>query len=326
MKNIYTVKPYQVSCKSEWNEFVSNSKNATFLFNREFMDYHNDRFDDFSLMIYDDKKLIALLPANIKDNVLYSHQGLTYGGLLLNGNTKFKVVLKSFESVLKYLYQRDIKTLHIKQIPVIYNKIPSDEVQYLMFLLDAELEKRDQLSVINLNERVKFSKNRLEGCNRANKHGLIIKEEDNFDGFWNEILIKNLDEKHNATPVHSLEEIKLLKSRFPKNIRQFNVYDGNKIVAGTTVFESKNVAHSQYISGNEDKNTLGSLDVLHGHLIENVFAHKTYFDFGVSTENGGKQVNYGLQFWKEGFGARTITQDFYKLKTENFKKLESVLL
>ena len=47
------------------------------------MDYHNDRFKDHSLMVFKDDKLIALLPANIVDFNLRSHQGLTYGGFLL---------------------------------------------------------------------------------------------------------------------------------------------------------------------------------------------------------------------------------------------------
>ena len=48
---------------------------------------------------------------------------------------------------------------------------------------------------------------------------------------------------------------------------QFNVYKNNEIIAGTTVFESKNVVHSQYISANETKSETGSLDFLHHYLI-----------------------------------------------------------
>jgi len=37
------------------------------------------------LIVYDDKnKIIAILPANISNNQLISHGGLTFGGLLID--------------------------------------------------------------------------------------------------------------------------------------------------------------------------------------------------------------------------------------------------
>ena len=58
---------YTAEDKNNWNEFVRNSKNGHFFFQRDYMEYHSDRFDDFSLMFYDETyKLIAILPPNIK--------------------------------------------------------------------------------------------------------------------------------------------------------------------------------------------------------------------------------------------------------------------
>jgi hypothetical protein len=195
-----------------------------------------------------------------------------------------------------------------------------------MFLTEATLTRRDALSVLPLKHRPKISRDRIEGHKRGIKNGLTVKEVEDFEAFWTEILEANLQDKHQAKPVHSLKEITILKQKFPKHIRQFNVYENDKIVAGTTIFETENVAHSQYISGNSDKNTLGSLDFLHVHLIDTIFKDKAYFDFGISNENNGKQVNEGLQYWKEGFGARTMTQDFYSVKTKNYKLLETVMI
>lgn len=323
---IYSVRPYNYLDFQLWNSFVANAKNATFLFHRDFMEYHKDRFEDFSLMVYKNNKLCAILPANKVGARVFSHQGLTYGGFVLPENIKFEVVLQVFKAVLEYLNNYGITTLSLKQLPFIYNTLPSSEVDYLMFILNANLVRRDTLSVIDLNKRLKISSNRLEGVKRGKKHDLCIKEETTFDLFWNTILIKNLEQKHGVTPVHSLNEIKSLREKFPNNIRQFNVYCNKEIVAGTTVFESKNVAHSQYISGNERNNELGSLDFLHVHLIDQIFKNKSYFDFGTSNDNNGLQINKGLQFWKEGFGARTVTQDFYEVETKSYKLLEDVMV
>ncbi|WP_452227933.1 MULTISPECIES: hypothetical protein [unclassified Lacinutrix] len=196
----------------------------------------------------------------------------------------------------------------------------------MSFILKADLIRRDTLSVLNVQQQPKLSKDRIAGNKRALKQNLIVKEVETFDAFWNTILIPNLNAKHEAQPVHSLAEVTYLKSKFPKQIRQFNVYKEDKIVAGTTIFETNHVAHSQYISGNADKNLIGSLDFLHLYLMQKVFADKPYFDFGISNENKSKNINQGLQYWKEGFGARTITQDFYQIDFKNIDNLDTIFI
>ena len=322
----FKIVKYTSAYYNEWNGFIENSKNGTFLFHRDFMEYHKDRFEDFSLLVFKKDKLLAVLPANKLGQEIHSHQGLTYGGLILPKNVKFDIVIAVFAQLLRYLKGYGFETLVLKQIPSIYSMVFTEEIEFLMFILKAELIKKDTLSVIYLNNKLKISNNRLEGYKRGVKHNLVVKEEVGFELFWNDILVKNLQNKHKANPVHTLEEITLLKKHFPKNIRQFNVYNQDEIIAGTTIFESRFVAHSQYISGNADKNILGSLDFLHYHLITEVFKDKKYFDFGTSNENNGLNINKGLQFWKEGFGARTLTQNFYRVATNNYQLLNNVFV
>jgi hypothetical protein len=323
----YQIQKYSSEHYELWNNFVAHAKNATFLFHRDFMEYHQERFEDYSLLIFDVKNhLKAILPANKVGDLLYSHQGLTYGGLILNQTSKLQDVIEMVYSLLKFLNENNITTIHLKQLPSVYLESPSDEMDYLSFILNAKLTRRDSLSVINLETDFEFSSSRAEGIKRGVDFGLEFKEEHDFTSFWNEILIPNLAQKHQAKPVHSLEEITYLKSKFPNNIRQFNVYKGGKIIAGTTVFESDFVAHSQYISADESKNTTGSLDFLHNRLITYTFRNKKYFDFGISNENQGRNINQGLLFWKEGFGSRTIVQNFYEIETKNYPLLENVLI
>lgn len=323
----YKIQKYSSENYEVWNKFVANAKNATFLFHRDFMEYHANRFDDYSLLVFDEKNnLIALLPANRVGGVLYSHQGLTYGGMVLNQKSKLQEVIEMMYSLLKFLNENDIKTFHLKQLPSIYLELPSDEMEYLSFILNAKLARRDSLSVINLETDFEFSRSRTEGIKRGTDFGLEWKEEHDLTSFWNEILIPNLEQKHQAKPVHSVDEIMYLKAKFPNSIRQFNVYKEGKIIAGTTIFESDFVAHSQYISADESKNATGSLDFLHNRLITYTFRQKKYFDFGISNENQGKNINQGLLFWKEGFGARTVVQNFYEIETKNYPLLESILI
>ncbi len=324
--NTFTVKKYTSQDKSMWNEFMRLAKNSTFLFQRDFLEYHSDRFEDYSLLVLKNEKLVGLLPANISKNTLYSHQGLTYGGLVLTKKTKLKEAVAIFNSVLRFLSSEGIEKLQLKLSPKIYHKLPSDEMDYLLFIANATLIRTDILSVIDTQNAIKIASNRIEGVKKAQKFDLKIVEGHDFEPFWDEILIPNLALRHDALPVHSKDEILQLASNFPKHIIQFNVFNDGKIVGGATIFETENVAHVQYISANEDKQKFGTLDFLFEYLINKRFKQKRYFDFGTSNENAGKNVNEGLLYWKECFGARSIAQQFHEVETSNYKKLESIFI
>ena len=242
-----SIETYKDNYKADWNNFVDSSKNSTFLFNRDFMDYHSDRFEDFSLMVYEKSELIALLPLNIIENKVYSHQGLSYGGLIVKNNIKFQKFLELFIQILKYLNKKSVDKLFIKQIPSIYNSNFNGELDYLSFMTGCNIYRRDIISVIDMQSSFKISKDRIQGYKRGLKNNLEIREVDCFDEFWNYILIPTLSKRHSVNPVHNLDEINQLGSNFNNNIKQFNVYHKNQIAAGATIFQTKNVAHVQYI-------------------------------------------------------------------------------
>lgn len=290
------------------------------------MEYHADRFVDNSFLIFKNDQLIAALPAHLDGVDLYSHQGLTYGGLLLSRKLKLINVLDIFKQLLQQLERQSIERLHIKQLPSFYSQLPSEELEYLLHLTKANCYRIDTASIIDYNERLNIQSNRLEGVKKAKRNGLRIIEEAKFDKFWNEILLPNLKQRHSAAPTHTLAEIQMLHQHFPKKIRQFNVYLDGEIVGGATLFETCTTAHVQYISAGKKKQELGTLDFLFEYLIEQVFTHKRYFNFGISNENGGTQLNKGLSYWKECFGARTAVHRQYTVDTKNHTLLNTVLL
>ena len=325
MKN-YTVKRYETADYVQWNAFIDKAKNATFLFHRDFMEYHSERFSDFSLLVFEDSKLVSVVPANRAEAMVFSHQGLSYGGFVIEANARMSKVLKIVREVLFFLNQNGIATFQVKLLPFFYNDFLSDETQYTLFLCDAKLVRRDCLSVIDLSKPFSYSENKKRKVKKGKSNGFLIVEENDFEGFWNQVLIPNLQQKHSVLPVHSLEEITLLKQRFPENIRQFNVYQNGEIVAGTTIFETPNAAHAQYISGNPEQNEVGSIDFLFNFLLQDIYPNKAFFDFGISNENAGRNLNEGLLYWKESFGAKAVMQDFYEIKTANFIQLENILI
>ena len=274
------------------------------------------------MLIYKGERLYALLPANINDDVVYSHQGLTYGSFVLQDSAKLKSTFLAFKEVLKFLFEEKIKKLDIRIIPTFYNSLPSDELEYILYKAEGSLVKRDVILLIDYQNKLRFQKNRREGINKAKRKGLLVKVDGDYEKFWNEILIPNLKEKHNTSPVHSLDEIKLLAARFPKHIKQVNVYQDDKIVAGTTLFLTKNVVHPQYISGNQNKNELGSLDLLMNDVFDHFKEGRNYFSFNTSSEENGKLLNEGLLFWKESCGARPLIFNNYEINTDTYRTLE----
>lgn len=312
-----------------WNGFCTEGKNQTFLFNRNFMDYHKDRFDDFSLIIEDDQgKPQALLPANISRNspaLVVSHEGLTYGGLIVKPEVRLESVISAFYLILKFLKESGVDDFHLKHFPSFYNLRPSDEIEYVLFLAGANLYRRDVALVVEMENRINCSGNIRREGNKAEKSGAVIVESADMRAFWTEILVPNLNMRFGVNPVHTLEEITRLKGIFPNHIRQFNVLLNGNIVAGTTLFIDNGVAHCQYISSNEEGRKSGALNFLFRNLIESTFADLRYFDFGIVNEDSGRVINKGMLFWKESFGGRSLKHDFYSLSTDSYKKLEVYL-
>ena len=308
------VQKYNKQYKNQWDDFVKNAKNSHFFFQRNYMEYHSDRFDDYSLLILDDKeKIISLLPANKDGNILYSHQGLTFGGFIVDNKMKTETMLEIFETLKIFLKEANIEKLVYKCIPYIYHIKPSEEDRYALFRNNATLIRRDVSSTIDLTEQVRYSKGRKWTINKAKKENIEVIYSEDYDIFWN-LLSSVLESNHEAKPVHSLEEIRLLAKKFPKNIKLYLAKKDNIVVSGTLIYENKNIVHTQYLANSEVGRETGALDLLIDYLIKEVYKNKKYFDFGISNEEAGKYLNTGLIAQKEGFGARAVVQDFYELE------------
>lgn len=305
---------YCAERKAEWDNFVAQSRNGTFLLQRDFMDYHAHRFADHSLMFYAKGKLVAVLPAEEAEGVISSHRGLTYGGLLLAPNTTATLTLNLADTLLDYLRKcENICKFIYSPAPSFYSSYPSEEERYALFRHGAVRTACKLSSLIPLANRYPLSTLRRRKVKCFKTAELQICEDSNFAPFW-EILTTNLQQRHNTQPVHSLQEIELLHKRFPKNIRLHKVVNQQgETLAGVVMFETETTAHVQYIASTEEGRNLGALDGLFDYLIGTHYAHKRYFDFGISVEQGGWVLNEGLIHQKEGFGARGAVYETYEI-------------
>ena len=311
--NSFDIVRYTPAQLSEWNTFVSKSKNATFLFDRRYMDYHADRFEDYSLMVYYKSELYALLPANRVADTLYSHQGLTYGGLLMTSDSKTAVVRDAFVAMNYFLRQEGICRVIYKPIPWIYASLPSEEDLFaLNNVCKAQVSSRDVATVVMLSHRLPLSELRRRCVKKAWKAGVEIREAQDCSVFW-PLLEANLKTRYNARPVHSLEEITLLKSRFPQQIRLFVACKDGRVIGGTLLYICARTIKTQYISANEEGRRVGALDLLFTTLLDKCSENgMEYFDFGTSNRPEDADLNDSLIFQKEGFGGRAVCYDTYE--------------
>ena len=309
------IRQYHSDNEAQWNTFVAQSKNGTFLIDRRYMDYHAHRFADFSLMIYSEKgSLQALLPAHREGNKLFSHGGLTYGGLVMGNDMTAQKAKQVFESLNVFLKEQGISNVRYKPTPHIYHRCAAEEDLYaIVQCCHASLLFREISSVVMMDETApRWSQLRTRGVKKAEKQGVLVSESDDYEGFWS-VLSDNLMQRHGVQPVHSLEEIRLLASRFPRHIRLFVATREGEIVAGTVIYETMGrVAHSQYIAASPRGRQVGALDMLFHYLLTERYVHTPYFDFGISTEQHGEWLNENLIHQKEGFGARGVCYDTYE--------------
>ena len=296
----------------EWNNFIDKAKNSTFLLKRGFMDYHKERFTDFSLMIYRDSELLALLPGCKVQDTFASHAGLSYGGLIYTSNLKQSESIQILDEIKAFLKQHKLTNLIYKEIPSIYCRVQSEEIIYALFKQKAELYRRDASTIIDMNNPIKWSKGRKALLSIAKKSNLLINDSSTDSTSILKCAANNLKNKYNKNLTHTPEELNLLKRRFPEKIEFIQIELENVYLCGAVLFLTDLVIHAQYIANTIDGKEKGAFELILQHIL-NKHSNKKYFDFGISTENDGIYLNGGLQTYKESFGARTFLFNHYKL-------------
>lgn len=278
------------------------------------MEYHSDRFQDFSLIIYNDKgNIMALLPASIDGDTVISHGGLTFGGFVCDSKMTAAKMLDVFANVKHFLKNAGVRMFIYKCMPAIYNKYPSDEALYALFRNNAELYRRDVSFSIYLPDRLRYQEQRKRAVKKGYRHQYILHESSKYEEYI-ALLDKILMKYHGNHPVHSADELRMLTNKFPNDIKLYTAEKNGQIEAGTVLFLQAGVVHTQYLANSDEGRKTGALDCLLDWLITDVYKDKTWVDFGISCEQEGRYLNEGLAAQKEGFGARAVVHDFYRIE------------
>ena len=311
------IKEYDSSLKDKWDEFVlSLSINGTFLQTKNFLDYHNGRFDDCSLLIYKGSNtIVAVVPAcTLYDEgrrVFSSHCGSTFGGIVIAEEFyDIEHVEAMIDTLEKYLYDNGYNEVVLKCTSDIFSRRNTNLLYY--FLFQKGYTPYDELSCYvdfkNYNEDIisNFSAGRRRGYKHSLRNDLRfaqLSEDSEVEKFY-DVLCGNL-QKFNAEPVHSLAELLEFKNeRLADIVRFYGVFNGEDIVAGSMVFLFGNaVFHTQYLAADQECLQLYPMNFLDANLIETAYKSGFKFcSFGTSTREHGKVLNKKLAEFKEGFG------------------------
>ena len=217
-----------------------------------------------------------------------------------------------FDLLLSRARDEGIERIVYKLMPYIYFRGPAGEDEYALFRLGARLTRVDISTAIDLVRPLSFSALRTRGAKKAAKVGLVVRRSDDFASF-HDIITQILNQKYDAIATHSEHELRLLASRFPDNIKLYGAFLADRMLAGVIIFDTDTVAHAQYIGASEEGRSVGALDLIFQNLISAEFSKKRYFDFGISTEDGGRFLNANLMAQKEGFGGRGVAHRFYEI-------------
>lgn len=292
---------------------LDNSINGTFLHRREFIEYHGDRFEDASLVVYHEEVPVAIFPAEREGNTVFSHRGLTYAGWLLIDGLRLKDIQEIIENTKAFYQHLGIERLEVRMVPDFFAKESQKDLKIALQKAGGESVFTAVHYCIGLPFKIK-NKGKKWGKNKAINAGLKIEVSNDFSSFWEDILIPNLLERHRVVPTHSLDEMIYLVKMFPGQIKLYIVKEGEEMLAGAVIFETDTTAHLQYVAAKKKGRNNKALDYLMSFLIEDEFMFKAYVNMGVSHIPKTGMINQGLVFWKESFGAKPVNVNTYQIK------------
>lgn len=308
--------------EDEWDKFVDNSDNGTLFHKRAFLNYHpSDRFNDASIFVTKNEKVLSVLTAAVIERdgkrILASHPGASYGGFVYSTDLNFKEAHELVDLLISYAKKLKVDRIQLTIPPIIYQTKYSNYIDFAMYRSGFTYLKRDVSSIVQLdfeNEKLleTYRAEARTATKKAMKQGIVITECDLFDEYY-EILKKNLKLRHNVNPAHTLDELKLLKTMFPTEIRLWGAFLKDKLTAGVCNFSvNQNVVLAFYISHDEAYQEYRPVNLLFYEIMKQYQQEGYRFlDFGIFTVN--MEPNWGLGRFKENFGARGIFRDtFYK--------------
>lgn len=304
--------PYKPSLRLEWDSLIATARNGHFLFHRDYMEYHADRFPDASFLFREEGRAIGAITGHfLSDGGWATHHGLTFGGLVVARDIRSAQV----RGMLNALHERlvsfhGVRRVRYRPMPWFHQSGPSQEDAYFLFRLNARIVYRTLCTLVHPQE-AKFAELRRRNARKAVKAGFRVERSFDWDQYW-QVLSGRLLARYGARPVHTLEEIKLLASRFPDNIQLWAAFEGDRMRGGIVAYRTDNVFHMQYSGVDDRGQETGAIDLVLREVLAGPARSSRWFSMGTSCEQDGQWLNDSLVSFKEGFGGHGAVHEEYE--------------
>ena len=312
------IRPFEENDAAAWDDVVRGSSNGTLQHTRRFLSYHGSRFSDRSVVVLDARgRWLGVLPAAVEPSdadVVTSHPGLTYGGLVHGRGLGGERVMDALQRIAAHFASAGFQRFRYKATPWVYHRLLCAEDVYALFRLGARRYRCDLSATLLLADRPAIGERRRSAQRRASRCGVEVRPgTDMWPQFW-KVLESNLRDRHHVAPTHSLSEIQLLRSLFPEEIVLVVGQIGADIVAGTVLFQSGAAMHLRYEAADDRGRQSAALDpVLEASIRLALAKGCRHFEFGISTEDQGRVLNSSLDDFKRSFGAGGTVYEHYEL-------------
>jgi hypothetical protein len=312
------VRPFVPADADAWDEFVARSVNGTFLHTRRFLSYAGDRFDDRSLVVESRRGIVGVLPAATHQSdpqIVESHEGLSYGGLVHDGSLRMPAMLTALEAVVDRYYHDGLRMLRYKPVPHVYHGILAADDLYALFRLAATRTRCHLASVIDVANRPAPAQRRVRSLSKAERAGLAIDRGPLLiEPYWR-VLTERLATRHDAVPFHTLAELQHLQRHFPEGLECVVATERGQVVAGVLLFHCGTVTHAQYIASSERGLATCAIDLVLAHVLASCAERRVRsLSLGNSTLYGGNVFSESLYDFKSELGAGGVVHETYDLQ------------
>lgn len=306
---------------------LDENTNGEFINSLRYLGYHPEgRFTDRSVLVVDQGSgeiRGALFAAEDPENSrrVISHPGTTFAGIVVNRKLSIKTMEEIVDLVMAY-YEERFESVVIRLRPDFFAAQPFGQLPY--FLLKRGYRHcmtglsnvidisgiQDEKDIFALYDSAK--RNQVRKVLRDNQFIFNDRNEIRQDVWRNMNHI--LEEKHHAHSTHTFEEMQELMSRVPDHISAYHVdHINGEYGAFALIYRFKNVFHTQYLDTNyQYTGQYPNLMLIHNLIRIAREDGYSKFSFGVSTEQRGEILNYGLYNYKAGYGGGSILQGEYE--------------
>jgi len=298
-----------------WDALVKVAPNGHLMARTGFFRYHADRFEDASLFFFRGRRPLGVLPANRVGDTLWSHQGVSFGGLILHPRTHFSHVEAAVSALRDHLRAGGFKSFMYRPAPHPYQVFPREEDVFFLEQAGARRVDTKLHSMVLCGEPSALTaKTWNHTVRRSKESGVTVRAglDADLPAVWG--LVEQALERHGQNAVHTIDDIALLRSRFPDEVPILLAESGSgELLSGQVLLRSGRTLTLLYVGDALAGRELNAGTMLQDHVMNAPENAGFWFDLGQWCDTGSRQGSDSLLQYKEAAGGRLIQRHTWQL-------------